>query len=123
VPEVISLVTDHFLLLKVSSMLIYDSENGKVDVSQQPGFRGILELVRAGHLYIKLSAPYRVSNLTPGYEDLEPVVRTFVDANPERVVWGSDWYVCSLLPLWKVVLATKAAYAAYESAEARESIA
>lgn len=95
VPEGIALVTDHFALLKGSSMLNSDPQNGKVNVTQQPGFREILELVRAGHLYIKLSAPYRVSNPAPGYEDLKPVVRAFVDANPERILWGSDWYVFS----------------------------
>ncbi|ODM24286.1 hypothetical protein SI65_02006 [Aspergillus cristatus] len=91
VPEGIALVTDHSALLKGSSMLNSDSQNGKVNVTQQPGFGEILELVRAGHLYIKLSAPYRVSKLAPGYEDLKPVVRAFVDANPERILWGSDW--------------------------------
>lgn len=117
-PEGISLVTDHFALLKGSSMLNTQSDGDVVDVTQQPGFREILELVRAGHLYIKLSAPYRVSNLAPGYEDLKPLVRAFVDANPERVLWGSDWYVFHL-SFWKgFVLTEKAPYAAYESADA-----
>lgn len=96
VPAGIALVTDHFALLKGGSMLNSGSESGKVDVTQQPGFREILELVRARHLYIKLSAPYRVSSLAPGYEDLRPVVRAFVEANPGRILWGSDWYVLSL---------------------------
>ena len=57
----------------------------------QPGFDAIISLLREGLLWVKLSAPYRVSELAPGYEDLKPVVRTLVGANPRRVLWGSDW--------------------------------
>ncbi|KAL4876973.1 hypothetical protein BJY04DRAFT_210226 [Aspergillus karnatakaensis] len=89
VPTGIRLVTDHFALLKGSSML--DGENSVGDATTQPGFREIIDLVRAGHLYIKISAPYRVSSQAPGYEDLRPLVRAFFDANPKQVLWGSDW--------------------------------
>ncbi|KAL3478839.1 hypothetical protein BJX99DRAFT_256046 [Aspergillus californicus] len=87
VPTGIRLVTDHFALLKGSSMLSEHAE----DITQQPGFREIIELVRSGHLYIKISAPYRVSNQAPEYQDLKPLVRAFFDANPRQVLWGSDW--------------------------------
>lgn len=96
VPADIRLVTDHFALLKGASMLAPG-----LQVAQQPGFKAIVDLVRAGHLYVKLSAPYRVSNLAPGYEDLRPLVRAFVDANSWRILWGSDcmFPVCSRLML------------------------
>lgn len=94
VPAGIRLVTDHFALLKGASMLAQES-NYENATRQQPGFKEILDLVRAGHLYVKLSAPYRVSNQAPGYEDLRPLVRALVDANPQHVLWGSDWYVFS----------------------------
>ncbi|KAL5046711.1 hypothetical protein BDW71DRAFT_63564 [Aspergillus fruticulosus] len=93
VPTGIRLVTDHFALLKGSSMLPCEAgdESRVVDVSQQPGFREIIQLMRAGYLYIKISAPYRVSTQAPGFDDLKPLVRAFFDANPRQVVWGSDW--------------------------------
>lgn len=84
----IRLVTDHFALLKGASML--PSEYGG-DVTKQPGFTDIVSLVRDGLLYVKLSAPYRVSEAGPDYRDLKPLVRALVDANPRRVLWGSDW--------------------------------
>lgn len=87
VPARVRVVTDHFALIKGASML-----PPGIAVHEQPGFREVLDLVRNGHLYVKLSAPYRISNLAPGYEDLKPLVRAFVDANPWRVLWGSDWY-------------------------------
>ncbi|OJJ05280.1 hypothetical protein ASPVEDRAFT_31668 [Aspergillus versicolor CBS 583.65] len=86
VPSGTRIVTDHFALLKGASML-----SGQGEVSEQPGFREILELMRSGHLYVKISAPYRVSNQAPEYGDLKPLVRAFFDANPTQVVWGSDW--------------------------------
>ncbi|KAI9040567.1 uncharacterized protein KD926_008134 [Aspergillus affinis] len=87
VPTGVKLVTDHFALLKGASML----ENTTSDVSKQAGFAEIVELVRAGHLFIKISAPYRVSKQAPDYADLKPLVRAFFDANPRQVLWGSDW--------------------------------
>ncbi|KAH6972534.1 hypothetical protein BKA56DRAFT_493652 [Ilyonectria sp. MPI-CAGE-AT-0026] len=88
VKEGVSLITDHFALLKASSMLPLELKD---DPTKQPGFEPIMRLVRSGHLWVKLSAPYRVSELKPGYEDLEFLVRAFVDANKHRVLWGSDW--------------------------------
>lgn len=84
----IRLVTDHFALLKGTSMLPIEC-NG--DITKQEGFDAILSLVRDGLLWVKLSAPYRVSEEGPLYEDLRPLVRAYVDANPSRVLFGSDW--------------------------------
>lgn len=88
VPTGVQLVTDHFVLLKAPSML-----PGKYrgDPPSQPGFKTIMRLVRSGNLWVKLSAPYRASEQSPHYEDLEFLVREFVDANKHRVLWGSDW--------------------------------
>ncbi|KAL4758067.1 uncharacterized protein BDW70DRAFT_170615 [Aspergillus foveolatus] len=93
IPTGIRLVTAHFALLKGSSMLPCQvgGDDQEVDVSLQPGFQEIIKLMRAGHLYVKISAPYRVSTQTPRYEDLRPRVRAFFNANPRQVVWGSDW--------------------------------
>ena len=52
VPAGIRLVTDHFALLKGASMLAQESNDENV-TWQQPGFKEVLDLVRAGHLYVK----------------------------------------------------------------------
>ena len=90
-PLGIQVVTDHFALLKGDSMLEGDVAGG--DWRAQEGLIDVLSLVRKGLLWVKLSAPYRVSRMAPGYADLEGLVRALVEANPARVVWGSDWYV------------------------------
>lgn len=88
VPTGTPLITDHFGLLKAPSMLPAEYRD---DPTKQPGFASIVRLVKDGHLHVKLSAPYRVSEQRPRYEDLKFLVRTFVDANPRQVIWGSDW--------------------------------
>ncbi|KAF4341949.1 amidohydrolase 2 [Fusarium beomiforme] len=82
------LITDHFGLLKAPSMLPTEYRD---EPTKQPGFVAILSLVTDGLLYVKLSAPYRVSEQSPRYSDLKFLVRSLVDANPRQVIWGSDW--------------------------------
>lgn len=90
----IPLVTDHFALLRGRSMLPAEFSE---DVTRQMGFQDILDLVRAGYLYVKISAPNRVSQQAPTYDDLKPLVLAFIGANPRQVLWGSDWYVFPFL--------------------------
>jgi len=60
--------------------------------TSDPGFRSLLAMVRAGKAYVKVSAAYRVSSSgPPDYADVRPFARALIDANPERIVWGSDW--------------------------------
>jgi predicted TIM-barrel fold metal-dependent hydrolase len=58
---------------------------------QQPGFADLLELIRSGSAYVKISGAYRASNKGPDYPDVAPFAKAFIDANPDRVLWGSDW--------------------------------
>jgi predicted TIM-barrel fold metal-dependent hydrolase/predicted NBD/HSP70 family sugar kinase len=57
----------------------------------QPGFAALLALVAAGHAYVKVSAAYRSSQKAPAYGDVAPLARALIAANPERIVWGTDW--------------------------------
>lgn len=84
----IPIVTDHFALLKAASMLPLQYQS---DITKQPGFTDIVSLVRSGALYVKISAPYRISESAPRYGDIRPLVEALVKANPRRVLWGSDW--------------------------------
>jgi predicted TIM-barrel fold metal-dependent hydrolase len=58
---------------------------------EQPGFADMLELVRTGKAYVKISGGYRASNLAPDYTDVIPLARALISANPDRILWGSDW--------------------------------
>jgi predicted TIM-barrel fold metal-dependent hydrolase len=57
----------------------------------QPGFADLLDLVKSGHAYVKISAAYRTSDQTPDFPDTAPLAQALVAANPDRVVWGSNW--------------------------------
>src|SRR5215469_6846151 len=58
---------------------------------QQPGFDKLLQLVRSGKGYVKISGAYRASSSAPDYPDVAPLARALITANPQRVLWGSDW--------------------------------
>lgn len=57
----------------------------------QPGFDTVLALVRSGKAYVKISAAYRASKAPAPYDDIAPFAQALVSANPDRVIWGSDW--------------------------------
>jgi predicted TIM-barrel fold metal-dependent hydrolase len=57
----------------------------------QPGFADLVELVKSGKAYVKISGAYRSSNLGPDYTDAAPLAKALIAANAERIVWGTDW--------------------------------
>jgi predicted TIM-barrel fold metal-dependent hydrolase len=57
----------------------------------QAGFSALVGLVQSGRAYVKISAPYRVSTVAPDYPDVAALANALVAANPERILWGSDW--------------------------------
>jgi predicted TIM-barrel fold metal-dependent hydrolase len=58
----------------------------------QPGFKALLELGRAGNAVVKLSSVFRFSVTGFPYEDVDPYVAALIDAfTLDRCVWGSDW--------------------------------
>jgi predicted TIM-barrel fold metal-dependent hydrolase len=58
---------------------------------EQPGFADLVELVKSGKAYVKISGAYRASKLAPDYPDAAPLAKALIAANPERIVWGTDW--------------------------------
>ena len=57
----------------------------------QPGFSDLLELVKSGKAYVKISGAYRASKLAPDYSDAAPLAQALIAANSDRIVWGTDW--------------------------------
>jgi predicted TIM-barrel fold metal-dependent hydrolase len=57
---------------------------------KQPGFDALLALARSG-TYVKLSAPYRSSTVRPNFDDVTALAQALIAANPDRMVWGTDW--------------------------------
>lgn len=57
----------------------------------QPGFATLVGLVKSGKAYVKISGAYRSSSKGPDFADVAPLARALIAANPDRIVWGSDW--------------------------------
>jgi predicted TIM-barrel fold metal-dependent hydrolase len=55
-----------------------------------PEFRAAAGLMQSGQAYVKISG-YRSSVQGFPYDDVAPLARGFIEANPDRCVWGSDW--------------------------------
>jgi predicted TIM-barrel fold metal-dependent hydrolase len=56
-----------------------------------PGFQSLLRLLGDGGCWVKVSGAHRLSQSAPDYPDARPFHEALVRANPERLVWGSDW--------------------------------
>ncbi|WP_414475498.1 amidohydrolase family protein [Microvirga sp. M2] len=56
----------------------------------QPHLAALLSLMHSGKAYVKLSAPRRISDL-PDHADAGEIAKILASANPERLLWGSDW--------------------------------
>ena len=52
---------------------------------QTEKIESLVRLVRRGKAYVKLSAPHRFA------ADPAPLARALAEANPDRVLWGTDW--------------------------------
>jgi 2-pyrone-4,6-dicarboxylate lactonase len=66
---------------------------GKIEVGAGADGRDFLRLcslVREGAIWVKLTL-CRNSRHTPDYADLRPFHDALVAANPDRLLWGSDW--------------------------------
>ncbi len=55
-------------------------------------FQRFLNLIAGDNCWVKLAGADRISmNDIEGFDDALPVMKSFISANPERVIWGTDW--------------------------------
>ncbi|ULX52553.1 hypothetical protein A9P79_01460 [Cupriavidus taiwanensis] len=76
----VPVVLDHFAGIKA-----YKKEE------QKAAFASVVELVRRGNAYVKLSAPYRASRNAPDFDDVAEFAMALIQARSDRLVWASDW--------------------------------
>lgn len=57
----------------------------------QPGFSDLLDLVGSGKAYVKISGAYHASMRETDYADVTPFAKALIAANPDRILWGTDW--------------------------------
>jgi predicted TIM-barrel fold metal-dependent hydrolase len=73
----VPVVIDHFGLIRAGAQ------------SSSPADT-LVRLLQSGRVWVKLSASYRIAE-DPCDPAIIPLARRLAAANPERVVWGSDW--------------------------------
>jgi predicted TIM-barrel fold metal-dependent hydrolase len=89
-----ALIAELETVLAQASMDIVLDHMGLPDVRaglDQPGFQAVLRLLSRGHVWVKLAGADRVTEHTGRLADAIPFMRALVSANPDRLVWGSDW--------------------------------
>lgn len=57
-----------------------------------PAFRTMLDLMKTGKFYAKVSGPYETSKVgPPNYDDVSALAKELVRAAPDRILWASNW--------------------------------
>jgi len=70
--------------------VVFDHFGGaKEDLGpQQPGFADLVELVRSGKAYVKISV---TAGPRPDYAGFAPLAKALIGANSDRILWGTNW--------------------------------
>jgi predicted TIM-barrel fold metal-dependent hydrolase len=87
----------------------YGNANEELGV-QQPGFSDLVDLVRSGKAYVKISV---TAGPRANYGYFKPLAEMLIAANVDRILWGTNWphpnsttapgrKPTDLTPLWQV---------------------
>lgn len=80
-------------LLSLGLPLVID-HMGRMNTSyglNNPGFQFLCKLLAEGKGWAKISGADRIGNVKQAYQDVDPFAKALLAANPENVVWGTDW--------------------------------
>jgi predicted TIM-barrel fold metal-dependent hydrolase len=80
-------------LLHLGLPLVID-HMGRMNTSHginHPGFQFLCRLLAEGKGWVKISGADRIGDVSNGYVDVDPFAKLLLAANPENVVWGTDW--------------------------------
>jgi predicted TIM-barrel fold metal-dependent hydrolase len=55
------------------------------------GFETLRTFLAEGRIWVKISGAYRASEQYPDYPDARPLHEALVAANPDQLLWGTDW--------------------------------
>ena len=84
------IVRDELSAITTPIVIDHFGEPRVADGIGQPGFVTVLELVKSGKAYVKLSNADTLST-RPDLSDITPYAKALIAANPQRVVWGTAW--------------------------------
>jgi predicted TIM-barrel fold metal-dependent hydrolase len=79
------------LLARLPGTIVFD-HLGRLSAAgvADPAFGVIRRMLDKGNTWMKLSGAYMIDG-PPRYAKAKPVAQAYIEAAPERMVWGSDW--------------------------------
>ena len=86
-PETIPVIKSIGLPVVIDHMGRTDARAGV----NTPGFQSLVRLVGKGGCWVKMSGAHRLSTRAPDYPDARPFHEALVSANPDQLIWGTDW--------------------------------
>jgi predicted TIM-barrel fold metal-dependent hydrolase len=86
-PDTIPALTSLGLPVVIDHMGRTDARAG----TSSPGFQSLLRLLGDGGCWVKLSGAHRLSMQAPDYAEVRPFHEALLRANPEHLMWGTDW--------------------------------
>ena len=84
------ILRDELMALPVTLVVDHFGQVQAADGVGQRGFATILELLKSGKAFVKISNPNSISR-QPDLSDVAQFATALVAANPRQVVWGSAW--------------------------------
>jgi 2-pyrone-4,6-dicarboxylate lactonase len=82
------------LLRSVRDLTMVIDHMGHVDFSQgldDPAPRWILDMLKNERWWMMVSNGNRISRMEAGWDDAVPFGKAYIEAAPDRIIWGSDW--------------------------------
>lgn len=86
-------IEQHAALLRSCGVPVVIDHLGYFDASRgvtDSAFQVLAQLLADGYAWVKLTAFRNSKGLAP-YADVRPFHETLVTANPDQILWGSDW--------------------------------
>lgn len=65
--------------------------NAALGPERDPNVIKLQQLLERGNFWVMLSLGEKISVAGHPWDDVVPIARALIDANPERCIWGSDW--------------------------------
>lgn len=84
-------VADELLSLNRVVVLDHFAHNNAMDGVDSAANRRLFEMLDTGRVWVKMSAPMRITSQAHPYPAVTAVARALVRHAPERLVWGTDW--------------------------------
>jgi len=85
---------DTIPILKAIGLPVVIDHMGRTDArlgTSAPGFQALVRFLGEGGCWVKLSGAHRLNANAPDYPEARAFHEALVAANPEQLVWGTDW--------------------------------